>query len=279
MTGTNHSHPTEREDSRVSRLRKKQALRNRLVARAPRLEAAQEIKTLLVFALFAAGLGAALFTLTRQGMLDRASDSGLIVAFALGIVVTCALSSSMAFLISLRHKLLLLVLAFLGLTVGAIYYQLGPLESLAKVILATCTGLWISLMLTSIAQILVIAGLIIFVDFYSVFLGPTRKIVESGSSWVDYLTIRLPVFGAPAVSQIGISDIIFFSLFVGITLTYSLRRSTTALALTGSFITTMVIGVKQGAGVPALPLLSVFFLMANADLLYRRFLQDPDRID
>lgn len=276
VTGTNHSRPTNGEESRAGRLKRRQELRQRFTARSPRIDAALEIRTLVIFVILAAALGGALLVLTREDLLDYASDNGLVVAFALGMLVTCAFSSSLAFLISWRHFLLLGALVFLALTIFAIYAEIGPLESLSKVILATCAGLWISLMLTSIVQIVVIAGLIILVDIYSVFMGPTRKIVESGSSWIDYLTIKLPVFGAPAVSQIGISDIIFFSLFVGVTITYSLRRTTTALALTVSFIATMIIGVNRGVGVPALPLLSVFFLMANADLLYRRFLQEPD---
>ena len=38
----------------------------------------------------------------------------------------------------------------------------------------------------------------------------------------------------------------------------------------------MIVGVSLEMGVPALPLLSISFLLANADLLYRRFLEEPD---
>ena len=220
---------------------------------------------------------ALLVSLVTFGSLTPDSNSGLMLAFALGIIVTCAFSSSLAFLITLRHKLLVLVLASLAAVVGAIITDLGPLEGLAKVVFATSAGLWISLMLTSIAQIVLIASLIIIVDFYSVFLGPTKKIVESGTIWIDYLTIHLPVFGAPAVSQIGISDIIFFALFVGVTITYGLRRISTAIAMTLSFVATMLLGVSFELGVPALPLLAIFFMLANADVIFRRYLQEPDK--
>ncbi len=244
--------------------------------RRPQPDYSRELKTALVFAALVAVLGALLAASVHWSLVDPGSVTGLIMAFSLGMVVTCALSSSLAFLIVLRHKLLLITGGSLALVVASILLGWAPLEGLAKILFATSAGLWISLMLTSIGQVLLIAGLIILVDFYSVFLGPTRKIVESGSNWIDYLTINLPVFGAPASSQIGISDIIFFSLFVGVSINYLLRRTSTALALTASFIATMVFGVKLEIGVPALPLLSVFFLLANADLLYHRFLSEPD---
>ena len=93
--------------------------------------------------------------------------------------------------------------------------------------------------------------------------------VESGGPWIDYLTINLPVFGADAVSRLGVSDIIFFSLFVGCTLIWRLRRTLDG-ADAGAVVrgATMVVGVSLDIGVPALPLLSIFFLLANGDLLY-----------
>lgn len=216
---------------------------------------------------------AAFLSLVFWGNIDPASDEGLILAFSLGIIVSCAISSSLAFLIRLRHKLLLVSLASLAVTVLAIITGYGTIEGLAKLVFATSVGLWISLLLTSIVQIALIAGLIIVVDFYSVFLGPTKKLVESGTAWIDYLTINLPVFGAPAVSQIGISDIIFFGLFMGVSISYRLRRVSTAFAITVSFIASMMIGVGLGIGVPALPLLSIFFILANADVMFQRYLQ------
>lgn len=177
---------------------------------------------------------------------------------------------------ALRHQLLLLTLAALLVTTGAITLGWTPLESLAKVVLATTGGLWIAMMLTSIGQVLLISALIIFVDVWSVFLGPTKKMVESGGPWIDYFTINLPVFGADAVSRLGVSDIIFYSLFIGCALTWRLRRTLTALALALSFVATMIVGVSLEIGVPALPLLSVFFLLTNGDLLYRRFLDEPN---
>jgi len=213
-----------------------------------------------------------------NGGLDPDSDSRVVLSFALGLTAVCGLSSCLAFLIDLRHSLLLVGLVALLMAVGAYLLTLDSLESLAKIIFATSIGLWISLMLTSISQVLIISVLIILVDFWSVFFGPTRKMVESGGPWIDYFTLSLPVFGVDAVSRLGVTDIIFFSLFLGCALLWRLRRTATALAMAASFVATMVVGVILEIGVPALPLLSIAFLLVNADLLYRRFLDEPDEL-
>ncbi|MFA6000623.1 MAG: hypothetical protein WC828_00700 [Thermoleophilia bacterium] len=274
-TGTSHYHLTRKVESRVSRLDRRSNPKGDLI-RKPFLNASLELKTVFVYAGLLASMTAALVLLPAAGLIDPESDARLILAFSLGIVITCALSSSLAFLIALRHRVLLIAGSALFTTAGAIIVGLTPLEGLAKVLFATSLGLWISLILTSVGQVLLISLLIVLVDFYSVFLGPTKKMVESGGPWLEYLTVSMPVFGASGASRIGAADIIFFSIFTGCTLTYRLRRTTTALAMTLSFVSTMVIGVRLDIGVPALPLLSIFFLLSNADLLYRRFLEEPD---
>jgi hypothetical protein len=214
--------------------------------------------------------------LLSTGRLDPDSDARLVLSFALGLVTVCAVASSLSFLINLRHLLLLLTLSAGLVAAGSLALEWTAAESMAKIVFASSAGLWIALMLTSISQVLLISILIIVVDIWSVFLGPTKKMVESGGPWIDYLTINLPVFGADAASRLGASDIIFFALFIGCTLIWRLRRVITALAMTLSFIATMIVGVTLDIGVPALPLLAIFFLLANGDLLYTRFLEEPD---
>jgi len=274
-TGTNHYRRTRVEQSRVARLHPDKDLKG-IPIHTPRLSYSIELRSALIFAgLLAAGT-VMQYILLATGTLDPDSDTRLMISFALGLGTVCAISSSLAFLMNLRHMLLLLTLAAGLVAAGSIAMEWNAVESLAKVILATSAGLWIAMMLSSISQVLLISMLIIVVDIWSVFLGPTRKMVESGGPWIEYLTINLPVFGADAASRLGASDIIFYSLFVGSALIWRLRRTTTALALTVSFVATMIVGVTLNIGVPALPLLAVFFLLANGDLLYLRFLEEPD---
>lgn len=241
---------------------------------APSLNRETEVRTALIYAVIAALTGIFLGGLSLTGAAS-ADDTVIrtIMAFALGLIAACALSSTLAFLVVLRHRLLLISLGAAILAAVGVWLGLMPLESTAKIIFATATGLWIGLMLTSIGQVALISALIIFVDFYSVFFGPTRKMVESGGPWIEYLTISLPVFGESAASRLGISDIIFFSLFVGATLTFGLRRTVSALAMTASFVATMTVGVWLEIGVPALPLLSIFFILSNGDLLYKKLVR------
>ena len=275
MTGTNRYRHTRVEESRIEWLTRRDSKGS--LIRKPFLSLRREIVAALLFAVVFAVFGAAYLALRRSGV-DTGSNLNLIAAFTLGFVVACAAVSSLAFMMLLGHRLL--ILAFIAglIAIAAIVLGLGPLETAAKLLFAACAGLWVGMMLSSISQVLLISGLIILVDFYSVFLGPTKALVESGSRWIGYLTISLPTFGAPAISRIGISDLIFFSLFIACSLTYRLRRITTALAMTGSFLGTMVAGITLDRGVPALPLLSVSFLLANADLLYHRFLEEPDEL-
>ncbi len=273
--GTNRFRPTKPEERRVARLQRN-ANQNGSFIRKPFLAFKREIYSFLVFTGIFGCAALLFFTLTRSGLVSRTSDSGLMLAFMLGLILAGGISSTLAFLSRLGHRLLLVALGSALAAAAGIATGLAPLELAAKLLFATSAGLWVGMMLTSIGQIIIISGLIILVDFYSVFLGPTKKLLESGGKAIDYFTINLPVFGAPAVSKIGVSDLLFYAVFLGCTLTYRLRRITTAVAMTASFIGTMIIGLTLKRGVPALPLLSVSFLLSNADLLYRRFLEEPD---
>ena len=275
MAGTSHYRRTRVEQSRVARLHAGRDLKG-VPIRTPSINFSAELRAALIFAVILAAMGAALAGLLAAGAIDPDSDARLMISFALGLVAACGVSSGLAFLIGLRHRLLLLTLSSGLIAAGAFMLGWMPVETAAKIVFATTAGLWLAMMLTSISQVLLISSLIIFVDFWSVFLGPTKKMVESGGPWIDYFTISLPVFGASAVSRLGVSDIIFFSLFVGCTLIWRLRRVTTALGLAVSFVATMVVGVSLKIGVPALPLLSIAFLLVNGDLLYRRFLEEPE---
>ena len=63
----------------------------------------------------------------------------------------------------------------------------------------------------------------------------------------------------------------FFSLFLGAAARFRLRTGWTWVALTLSFGVTIAAAVAfKLAGLPALPLLSLGFLLPNADLLWTR---------
>jgi hypothetical protein len=74
-----------------------------------------------------------------------------------------------------------------------------------------------------------------------------------------------------SAAQLGLPDLFFFSLFLGAALRWDLRVPATWLALTLSFGTTLALATWWDVtGLPALPLLSLGFVLPNADLLWRR---------
>lgn len=262
-------------DSRVTRLHERPRIGG---PGRPVLDYYAEIGTIAYFILMAGAATALAAALLYTDTVARGSTLGLVLGFMPGMILVAALASSLTFLICLKNQLLLMAFSAAFFAAGGLLLALTPVESIAKIVFGVCLGLWISLMLTAISQVLLISLLIIVVDFYSVYFGPTKMLVESDTRAIEYLTISLPVFAVSAISRLGTSDIIFFSLFIGTTLIYGLRRKLTAIALALSLVATMLAGVILDYGVPALPLLSLFFLLANGDLLYRRFLDEPDEI-
>ena len=87
----------------------------------------------------------------------------------------------------------------------------------------------------------------------------------------DRLSIAFPVPGEPTSAQLGLPDVLFFALFLGAAERFGLRPRLTWLACTLSLGATLPLAVwLDVSGLPALPLLSAGFVLANADLLWRR---------
>jgi len=76
--------------------------------------------------------------------------------------------------------------------------------------------------------------------------------------------------GEDSAANLGLPDLLFFSLFLAAAARFGLRVFVTWLLLVASFGATISIAVAWNKpGLPALPLLSVGFVLANADLLWR----------
>lgn len=75
-----------------------------------------------------------------------------------------------------------------------------------------------------------------------------------------------------SAAKLGLPDLLFFALFLAAADRFGLRRAATWLAMTVSFGVTLAgTYFLDVDGLPALPLLALAFLLANADLLWRRF--------
>jgi hypothetical protein len=93
---------------------------------------------------------------------------------------------------------------------------------------------------------------------------------------------HLRTSSAPTSAGLGLPDVLFFSLFLGATARFGLRRKATWLALVGSLGLTTLLAVYadpfKTSGLPALPGISLAFLAVNADLIWRR-LRRGDEVD
>ncbi len=81
-------------------------------------------------------------------------------------------------------------------------------------------------------------------------------------------------------AKLGLPDLLFFALFLGAADRFGLRRRATWAAMALSFGLTLAgTYFLDVDGLPALPLLAFAFLLANADLLWRRFRERRVRAD
>ena len=146
----------------------------------------------------------------------------------------------------------------------------GLPATIAKLVAAALVGMALASLLESTIEIVVIALLIAAVDVYSVAAGPTKVIVEQHENVLNAFTLTFHPLGSSGIAQIGASDFIFFALFLASSERLQLRMPLTWTAMTLSFGATMALSYALDAALPALPLLSLAFLGANADLLAAR---------
>src|SRR5581483_812297 len=115
-----------------------------------------------------------------------------------------------------------------------------------------------------------VAAIIPFVDAVSVWRGPTHAITTHHFEVYTSVSIAFLVPGGGA-AYLGPPDVLFYALFLAAAARWRLRVGRTWLAETGMYAFTIVLAnAIDVSGLPALPFLSFGFLVANADLLWRR---------
>jgi hypothetical protein len=169
-------------------------------------------------------------------------------------------------------------IGFVGLAIAfSVLNWEGP-ASFAKLGAATVIG-WLFVDFFEEASWVVIVSLLIpWVDAYSVWRGPTNTIVHHHRGVFERLSFAFPVPGQNQTANLGIPDLLFFALFLAAAAQFKLRTRITWLLMTASFGATIALAVWLDlGGLPALPLLSLAFLTANGDLLWRRLRQERER--
>ncbi|HEY2354295.1 MAG TPA: hypothetical protein VGH79_05275 [Gaiellaceae bacterium] len=160
----------------------------------------------------------------------------------------------------------------LGLVAFGLSQAGWPLaENFAKLWAGVFAGWAFLYLFYDVSLIVVVAAIIPFVDAYSVFApgAPTHEIVNHHISiYNDVAVVFVGPHGASAA--LGPPDILFYALFLGAAHRFNLRPGWTWLATTGLYAITLPITVAANLnGLPALPFLSLGFLGANADLLWK----------
>jgi hypothetical protein len=120
-----------------------------------------------------------------------------------------------------------------------------------------------------VSWVVLVAFIVPWVDAYSVWRGPTHKIVTKHETVFSTLSFAFPVPGANGSAKLGLPDLLFFALFLGAAARFHLRVPWTWLGLTASVGGTIALATLfDVGGLPALPGLALGFLLPNADLLW-----------
>jgi hypothetical protein len=146
-------------------------------------------------------------------------------------------------------------------------------ENFSKLFGATALGFWFLRYFETLGWVVLVALIIPGVDALSVFheRGPTHRITEDHPEiFTDIFSFAFPVPGVDSAAHLGLPDLLFFALFLAAAARFALRPGLTWLLMTLSFGATLALTVTRDAGLPALPLLAVAFLLANADLIWAR---------
>ena len=144
------------------------------------------------------------------------------------------------------------------------------LFNVAKLVAYCLFGFWFVQMLEALAWVVLVAALIPWVDAASVYRGPTKVVVEEQPGLFERIAIAFAVPGDDAAAFLGPPDVIFFALFLAAAARYGLRVRATWLGMAGALSATLLLtDALDLNGLPALPAISLGFLLPNADLLWR----------
>ena len=144
-------------------------------------------------------------------------------------------------------------------------------ENLVKFGAIVFVGFWFLGYFETAAWVVIVSLIIPWVDAYSVWKGPTKVIVTHHAQVFTALSYAFPIPGEHTAANLGVPDVLFFSLFLAASARFALRARWTWLALTASFGVTIALAVALSlGGLPALPGLSLGFLLPNADLLWQK---------
>ena len=167
-------------------------------------------------------------------------------------------------------------LAFAVLAAVLTYADFNVWANFARLGATTLLGWWFLEYFETVAWVVLVACIIPWVDAYSVWRGPTKQIVSHHEHVFSVLSFAFPLPGEHNSANLGVPDLLFFALFLGAAARFGLRVWWTWVTLVAALGATIALTVWLDLnGLPALPAISIGFLLPNADLLWRRLRGEP----
>ena len=165
----------------------------------------------------------------------------------------------------------LLALALAAFAVICSAADLDAIANFAKLGAVTFAAFWFLSYFETLGWVLIVVAIIPWVDAWSVWRGPTHVIVTQKKEIFTTLSFAFPTPGEHTSANLGLPDLLFFALFLAATVRFGLRTRLTWLLMAASFGITLALSVwLELGGLPALPGLSIAFVLANGDLLWKR---------
>ena len=146
----------------------------------------------------------------------------------------------------------------------------GLAGNFAKLWAAIFAGWAFLRLFEELSWVVLVALVIPLVDIISVYKGPTKAITQDHFHIYTAVAIAFVVPGG-AAAYLGPPDVLFYALFLAAANRWQLRVVLTWITMTGMYAFTVILATAAHVdGLPALPFLSFGFLVANADILWRR---------
>jgi hypothetical protein len=146
----------------------------------------------------------------------------------------------------------------------------------ARLFATALIGWWFLGYFETAGWVVLVACIIPWIDAYSVWRGPTKRLTEHHAHVFDVLSFAFPVPGEHAAAQLGVPDLLFFALFLAASARFGLRVYATWLSMLALLGATIALTVWLDlSGLPALPAIALGFLVPNADLLWGRLRGKP----
>jgi hypothetical protein len=206
-----------------------------------------------------------------------AGDVTVLVAGSIGLLMVAATTLS---LLPARETLIgpLILLLGAGLVSATLdAADVGAGANVSEALLAAAIGLLFARWLRAPAVAIAVPLFVAAIDVWSVALGPSSRLLENAPQPSDALSFDMPAWGGHgSAGQLGLSDAIFLAMFAAWALHFGFRKVATIAALMLGLVASLVLSILLDRAIPALPLLSAGYLLANVDRIGQLSRQPPD---